>query len=90
MDLEKVAVALRGLADALVDPGHSSPALAPEEPEPQEEAADLEALQEAGANLLKTGKRAAFVAFLAKREVKSLSGIAPTDYPAALAELRGL
>ena len=100
MDLNKIASALRVIADALEASAERPPVdqthLGDPGPDPIEEVIPapveitLAMLQELGADLIKTGKRDYFVGVLAEMGVKNLSGLEPAGYPKVYELLKGL
>jgi len=97
MDLNKIASALRLLADALEAPAEQPPVQQPPaDPDPIEEVIPalpeitLATLQQLGADLIKAGKRDYFVGVLAEMGVKNLSGLEPAGYPKVYELLKGL
>jgi len=100
MDLNKIASALRLLADALEAPAERPPIdlthLGDVGPDPIEEVIPalpeitLATLQQLGADLIKAGKRDYFVGVLAEMGVKNLSGLEPAGYPKVYELLKGL
>jgi len=90
MNVQKIAAALRMLADAIED---SEPpmTLEPEDlvpTTPPEVATTLEDLQNAGATLLRNGKKAEFVSILKGFDLKNLSSADKTDYDDILKALK--
>ena len=98
MDLNKIALCLRMIADALEAPGtdRGNWDEPPANPDPIEEVIPtppeitLATLQQLGADLIKAGKRDYFVGVLAEMGVKNLSGLEPAGYPKVYELLKGL